>query len=246
MSKALDRIQVIAQTAQEQEYGGHDQLVAMRAARNYNTMIERLIDRWLWDCPSCLVDIGAGMGEFAVRMKNRGHCVLAVEPDSAQRDHVRGLGIETVKRVQDIPYQVYGAYSLNVLEHIEDDVQALREWAQLLHAGGMLFLYVPAFPALYSSMDKTVGHYRRYTRASLEQAVRQAGLQVVRSGYADSLGFPASLMLRLRGTQWKGDITPSQVRLYDQIVFPISKALDTVVSPLFGKNVWLTAKKEGS
>jgi SAM-dependent methyltransferase len=226
------------------EYSGHDQLLAMRAARHYNAMLEGLLERWLGGRRR-LLDIGAGTGEFAVRMLKRGHEVIAVEPDAMQRALLRSQGMACVSDIQDIgrgPKAAFdGAYSLNVLEHIEDDAAALRSWVGALKPGGRIVLYVPAFPVLYSAMDRAVGHYRRYTRASLERVSQQAGLTVLRSGYADSLGFPASLALRARGGD--GSLSVATVRTYDRLIFPLSHALDGLCSPLFGKNVWLVADK---
>jgi SAM-dependent methyltransferase len=225
-------------------YSGHTQLIAMSEARNYNAMLENLLERWLFDRRR-LLDIGAGTGEFTARMLNRGHDVIAVEPDGMQRTLLRSQGILCVGGIEEIARNGVssfdGAYSLNVLEHIEDDVAALRVWAGVLKPGGVMVLYVPAFPVLYSAMDRAVGHYRRYTRASLEGVARQAGLTVVRSGYADSLGFPASLALRARGGD--GSLSGFTVRTYDSLIFPVSQALDGICGRFFGKNVWLVATK---
>ena len=223
------------------EYSGHDQLLAMRAARHYNAMLEGLLERWLGGRRR-LLDIGAGVGEFTTRMSARGHYVLGVEPDPAQCEVIRSHGLHCVQSVAELRAASFdGAYSLNVLEHIEDDAAALRSWVGALKPGGRIVLYVPAFPVLYSAMDRAVGHYRRYTRASLERVSQQAGLTVLRSGYADSLGFPASLALRARGGD--GSLSVATVRTYDRLIFPLSHALDGLCSPLFGKNVWLVADK---
>ena len=68
-------------------------------------------------------------------------------------------------------------YTLNVLEHIEDDAAALRSLHAKLTDGGKLLIYVPAFPVLYTSMDAKVGHVRRYTRDTLMTRVTAAGFQ---------------------------------------------------------------------
>jgi SAM-dependent methyltransferase len=231
-----------SESAQAQDlapYVGHDHLVAMREALNYNAMIERLLERWLWPYPT-LLDIGAGLGEFALRMEGRGHQVMALEIDAAQRRRLETLGLVTRARIADVHEPVDAAYSLNVLEHIEDDVAALKDWSRVIVPGGSMFIYVPAFPLLYSPMDKAVGHYRRYTRASLTRVMRQAGLEVLRSGYADSLGFAAALAWRLRGGD--GSLSPGTVRLYDRLIFPVSQLLDLGAGPFFGKNVWAVAR----
>jgi SAM-dependent methyltransferase len=225
-------------------YCGHEQLVAMRHARNYNAMIEGLLSHWLGDS-HFLVDIGAGVGEFAQRMTARGHYVLSVEPDAAQRQVILGQCLHCVDSVSEIDHNRFdAAYSLNVLEHIEDDVGALRQWRTAVRPGGLILLYVPAFPLLYSAMDRAVGHCRRYTRKTLTQVAVDAGWTVLHSGYADSLGFLASLALRARGGD--GSLSPATVWFYDRIIFPFSRLFDLLVGRVIGKNVWLVARKEFS
>lgn len=134
------------------------------------------------------------------------------------------------------------AYTLNVLEHIEDDGAAIRQLRDLLKPGARLFIYVPAFMFLYSAMDEQVGHIRRYRRSELESLCRANGLRIERSAYVDSIGFAASLLLRMAGSR-SSTLNPRLVRFYDRIVFPLSRMLDQLTEPLFGKNVAVIASR---
>jgi len=69
--------------------------------------------------------------------------------------------------------------SINVLEHIPDDVAALRAMASLVGTRGHVALLVPAHPALYGPYDALDGHVRRYTRTGLVRLIEGAGLEVV-------------------------------------------------------------------
>ncbi len=71
--------------------------------------------------------------------------------------------------------------AFDVLEHVERDVSLLSALAGVLRPNGVLMLTVPAGPELWSSFDRYAGHYRRYTRASLEETVVAAGLRVERT-----------------------------------------------------------------
>lgn len=83
----------------------------------------------------------------------------------------------------------------DVLEHIEDEQQALREWRRVLRPGGQLLVYVPAYPQLWSQHDVVNRHFRRYTGATLQQALRTGGLQVLRQSYWNfTLFFPTYLI----------------------------------------------------
>lgn len=73
---------------------------------------------------------------------------------------------------------VDGLVALNVLEHVPDDVRALREIARVLRPGGRGVLVVPAGPRLYDSYDAVLEHERRYSRDDLELRAELAGLQV--------------------------------------------------------------------
>ena len=77
---------------------------------------------------------------------------------------------------------------LNVLEHVKDDLRALSFMRTVLEPGGRLVLQVPAFQFLYGSVDRAIGHYRRYTRRDLALKMRQAGFEVEDSFYMNVIG----------------------------------------------------------
>ena len=79
--------------------------------------------------------------------------------------------------------------ALEVLEHIEDDAAALRQWIGWIKPGGRLLLSVPAHQKRWSNDDVWAGHYRRYERKGLKSLLEQAGFSV---DYMDSYGFPLS------------------------------------------------------
>ena len=69
---------------------------------------------------------------------------------------------------------------LNVVEHVERDVEALRNIRSALAPGGRAIVLVPNGPKLYSPLDEVLGHRRRYSKEMLESAARQAGFEVDR------------------------------------------------------------------
>jgi SAM-dependent methyltransferase len=217
-------------------YIGRDNLDVMEVAANYN--------RWLVDLAAMnfqpgarILDFGAGTGTLTRMFHARGFDVRACEPDAAMARELQRAGIATEQSLTAIPDGSFtGVVSFNVLEHIEDDAAALRALRAKLRAGGRLFLYVPAFPILYSSMDKQVGHHRRYRRAPLKRLLERCGFEVIRCRYADSLGFPAALAYRFLGSS-DGLLTRDSVFRYDRWVFPLSRALDSLIAGTLGKNV---------
>jgi SAM-dependent methyltransferase len=76
-------------------------------------------------------------------------------------------GFEVYTSLDEIPDETFDwVYAFNVLEHINDDGQALAEWSTKLKTAveSRLLIYVPAFEILFSSMDRQVGHFRRYRK----------------------------------------------------------------------------------
>lgn len=69
---------------------------------------------------------------------------------------------------------------LNVVEHVQDDVGALRNVWTVLESGGRAIVLVPCGPWLYGSLDEVLGHCRRYTQEQLIAVAQQAGFRVER------------------------------------------------------------------
>ncbi|HVN40354.1 MAG TPA: class I SAM-dependent methyltransferase [Myxococcota bacterium] len=184
-----------------------------------------------------ILDYGAGNGRFCAALTQRGFDAVAVEPDAALREQIRSRGVPVSRSLEALGNEGFGgAYAINVLEHVEDDVGLLAALRERLVPGGRLFLYVPAFPLLYSANDVRVGHVRRYRRRGLCGVVHAAGFRITRVLHVDSLGFAAGLWYRHFGDP-EGGLDVAAVRLYDRAVFPLSRALDVLTRGVIGKNL---------
>ena len=221
---------------------GTENLVAMRSAHNYNRFLTDIVLGNLHG--RRLLDFGAGEGAFAKALQARVPQAdfTLVEPD-VSLCHDLGAAFCVYRNLAAIPAteQFDTIYSMNVLEHIEDDRAQLQRLRARLAPAGRLLLYVPAFQCLYSAMDAYVGHHRRYHRRSLGRLVAECGLRVEQARYVDSLGFMASLVYRFLPAS--GVLNPDHVALYDRYVFPVSKVLDKATSWLFGKNLLVVARR---
>lgn len=124
--------------------------------------------------------VGAGSGELAAMLARAGARVRATDIDEASvrliEETARKEGVTldaAVLRVEDLPssplYDVVVA--TDVIEHIQDDVAAVRKLVSVLRPGGRLGITVPAMPSLFGHHDVSLGHYRRYTRSSLEKLI---------------------------------------------------------------------------
>lgn len=222
-------------------YGGRDNLEAMKKATRYNNFLIDLIRKYA--VGSRVLDHGAGAGTFATPVAAGGMQVLCMEPDHGLRADLTQSGLEVAASLEEIPdCSVDYAYTLNVLEHIKDDQDAIAELHRCLKPGGRLLVYVPAFQNLFSQMDAHVGHFRRYRRQPLQRLLQDTGFEISAAYYVDSLGYLATLVYKLVGDR-SGSVSPGSVAFYDAVIFPISRIIDFLSIGSFGKNLTIVATK---
>jgi len=227
----------------EYSYEGSALLRLGEQLKNYNAAIADVIAK---ECPANarVLDFGAGFGTLTREVAKRITQPDCVEPDSRQREALITEGFrcyETIIRVPDASYDY--VYSSNVLEHIQHDVAALCELRRVLRPTGRLTLYLPAFQSLFTSMDTAIGHYRRYDANMISARLREAGFVVQRVRYADVLGFAVSLLFKYSFNR-VDRINERTMMIYDSLVFPVSQAIERLVTPPFGKNVIAVATCE--
>ncbi|RKZ11631.1 hypothetical protein DRQ32_05490, partial [bacterium] len=212
---------------EDEFYSGIDNLEVLAVARNYNRFLADAVLAASGGSSTAL-DFGAGTGTGAQAVRERGLDVACVEPDPRLRARLLQQGFPVAEELATIDDRSQAfIYTLNVLEHIEDDRHALRLLFEKLQPQGRLYVYVPAFAVLFSSMDVRVGHFRRYERSELSTKARDVGFIEEKMEYVDSLGFAAGLLYRLIGSG-SGQLSPGSVKFYDQVVFPVSRVLDRI------------------
>lgn len=227
-------------------YSGVENLEAMKVARNYNRSLVELIIKYLNRSQTVpmVLDFGAGLGTFSELLRTEGIIPDCLEPDAGMAQLVRLKGYTVYESIEDIPdYKYDFIYSLNVLEHIQDDTYAVKAISTKLKAKGRFLVYVPAFPCLFSAMDVRVGHYRRYTAIGLRDLLLKAGLVPVEIKYADFFGFFASIAYKYFGNK-AGSISSRQVAIFDKYIFPLSAILDKYLRGAIGKNIYCVCEKE--
>jgi SAM-dependent methyltransferase len=215
-------------------------LESLAEAENYNRWLAELTRPHLGDDP---VEIGSGLGGNAALWLAAGAPRVTVsELDQATLDRLRqrfaGDERVTVERIDlaDPPVASHSAcVALNVLEHIEDDVAALRGAGRLVRPGGAVVVFVPAFPFAAGRFDRAIGHFRRYTRRTLTRAFESAGLRVALVRYVNAPGLLAwFLSVRLLGqTPRSGPL----LRVWDRSVIPLARRSERHFTPPFGQSV---------
>ncbi len=188
-----------------------------------------------------ITDLGAGGGTFPEMLRARGFEADCVEPDPENQTILRRLGFSVAATMEEHePESIDYVYTLNVLEHVPDDEALTRAVFSRLRRGGRLFIFVPAFPILWSALDDYVEHQRRYRRGPMVSMLRRTGFVLERARYADCLGFFAALVF---GRGANVEISPRSIWLYDRFLFPVSRFLDPILGRFFGKNLAVICRK---
>jgi SAM-dependent methyltransferase len=230
----------------------------MSHAQQYNAWLVDTV-RGAWGDARTVLDFGCSIGNVthvvADRLRSAGRAdslVVGVEiiPEAADQFRERFAGRQDLQvMTADVmnpseelmrvaPFDC--AVSFNVLEHIEDDVEALASVRRLLKPGGRVGLLVPGGgDGLYGVMDADDRHFRRYTPGRLEARLEAAGFEVVSIRRVNMVGgllwFLKGRVLRSSGHE------VGQVTLFDRLV-PVLRRLDAVVGPPFGQSLAAVAQ----
>jgi SAM-dependent methyltransferase len=231
----------------ENEHGGYRTLQVMEQAPRYAEWLAGLMRPHLG---RRVLEVGAGIGTITRHLLDRELIVpLDVEPryvrqlENAFRGvpHVRPLCADAgALDVEALRRERFDTVILsNVLEHLSDDLGALHSFRSLLQPGGRVVLVVPAIQAIYGTLDREVGHHRRYGRRRLEALVREAGFGVDALRAVNLLGVAGwavnGRLLRRRR------VPPVQLRLYDRLA-PVLAALEHRFAPPIGLSLFCVGR----
>ncbi len=147
-----------------------------------------------------VLDAGCGSGRNMVELRRLGTVTgIELSAPSVQAARARGVGEVIEGSALEMPFAQDSfdlAVSLDVIEHLEDDVAALRELRRVVAPGGRLLVTVPAYQWLWSRHDVINHHHRRYSRGTLVGAAERAGWRCERTTHFNSLLLPLAIGLR--------------------------------------------------
>jgi len=204
-------------------------------------MLEGAMERnyeWVYDIIAphlgrSLLEVGSGVGVVSRYLVDRGLPVVLSDHHPAYLAYLRsrfGARPNVDVRILDLlhpPYDVGRAVDtvvcLNVLEHIENDLEVLAALRDVLPSGGRLLLQVPNYPSLYGSLDRTYGHFRRYDRQSLAAALEAAGFRVAELRNFNPLAVPGWILTAKLLKRERLDV--GAARLFNAFV-PVVRRLD--------------------
>lgn len=198
-----------------------------------------------------VLEVGAGMGNMSRFLLDSEQLTL-LENDARYAAYLRSVyqeweDVRVVSadassegpEVDALRNQYDTVVCLNVLEHIEGADQALRNMISFLRPGGRLVLLVPAHPRLLGSLDRALGHLRRYTVAGLRDRVIGGGLHPVEARTLNPLAVPGWW---INGRLFQRRVIPGvQMVLFD-FCTPLVRWLDRLRWP-FGLSVFVVGEK---
>ena len=193
-----------------------------------------------------ILDVGAGIGSTARLLCGQETVKwVALEPDAdlAERINARIRNGELppscevrIGTIADLsPEESFDSILyIDVLEHVPDDQAELDLASRHLSANGRIVVLSPAHQWLYTAFDEALGHYRRYSRATL-RATTPESLELDRIFYLDSAGLLASSGNRL--VLNSAHPTEAQLKLWDRVLVPASRILDPLTGYHIGKSI---------
>lgn len=201
---------------------------------------------------SRVLEVGCGLGNFTQHLIGRRLMVgIDIEPRCAEAYARRFAGQSNLTSLcLDVlspeflelrRYQPDSIACLNVLEHVQDDGQALAHMNAVLPPGGTVVLIVPAFECLYGPIDEKLGHYRRYGKQSLTRAAQNAGFRPRILRYVNSIGFfgwwfNARILRRT-------EQSTAQIKVFDVLAVPLLSRIERWIEPPAGQSIFAVLEK---
>jgi 2-polyprenyl-3-methyl-5-hydroxy-6-metoxy-1,4-benzoquinol methylase len=169
-----------------------------------------------------VLELGAGIGNFGIWAK-----------EHATEYHATDVDPHLIVRLKEkfqhaFRWDLYESFPgddlydtviiLNVIEHLQNDLEALRTLRQRLVPGGHIIIMVPAMQFLYGSLDRAFGHYRRYNKKGMQKLVEEIPFKVVANQYVNVIGM---LGWHFYGRILKSEQLPQQLCSRFNLVLPL-------------------------
>ena len=225
------------------KYDGYE-LEYFDSAYNFRKYQLQLIKKYLI---GNLAEVGPGKGAFVNYYLKFLKSVMLIEPDNnlfknLKKKHknkkklkIKNTTIDKIKRKFD------SIIYFDVLEHIKDDLNEIKNAKKKCKKKGFLIFSVPAYQSFYNEFDKSVGHFKRYNKNDFKKLSAKTNLKIEKLIYYDSFGFFLLLLNKL--------FNFSNTNLKRKIGFwnffiPLSRLIDFVTLNKFGKSLICVFKND--
>jgi len=200
-----------------------------------------------------VLEVGIGHGSYFDRLRQFGpYLGVDIEPELVRQAKARfpeaefaiaDITAESFKQLVPLA-SVRSVVCCNVLEHIEDDRDAVANLLGALEPQGNLLLLVPALGFLYNDLDRLAGHHRRYDKGMMRKVLHGLPGKVKRMDYFNPIGGAAWLANRLvtHRSLDSGSVN-RQIEIFDQYVLPLSRAVDPLTRGVFGQSLVTIVEK---
>jgi len=169
--------------------------------------------------PASVLDVGCGWGTTLEALERRGYRTAGVDISRRTREklHRREGLLYAADLAGDLPPEASGfdaVLALDVIEHIDDDGDAVTKLKQLVRPGGVVIASVPALPEFFTEFDEIQGHRRRYLPETLRAAFQDSGLVVERIFWWGQWLVPMLRRQRNKKKKEAGDTAAETYRRY--------------------------------
>ena len=218
-------------------------------------------NKWMFEtispnCKGSILEIGCGVGNISQYfIKNKSDIYLSdirlnyrnIVLSKFNLTKERVIDIDIIHPDFDIVYKELfskfdSIFCLNVIEHVEDDNQAVENMIKLLKPEGKITILVPAYNGLYNGIDKSLDHYRRYNKQSILKIMSSHG-EIMKVFYFNVIGifgwFVSGRLLK------NTTIPEGEMKLYNFFV-PVFKFVDKVMLNKLGLSVICVVKKQAN
>jgi 2-polyprenyl-3-methyl-5-hydroxy-6-metoxy-1,4-benzoquinol methylase len=226
---------------------GFETLRIISDAVNFNNWTYEVIKPY---CKGKILEIGSGIGNISDRFINNNSDITLsdIRPNYLSFLKQKYVSLLTEEKIilmdlvdpdfnnkfQNLSGTFDTVFALNVVEHIEDDVTAVKNCYKLIKPGGKIVLLMPAFQWLYNTFDAELCHFRRYNRNSMQQLLKSSELSTEKTFYFNAGGITGWFV---SGKLFHNKTIPQgQMKLFDTLV-PAFRLLDTLLIKKIGLSV---------
>lgn len=233
------------------EYEGHENLETAIKRKNFTKWVA---EETFSELKGDILEIGSGLGTYSKQIienfPNSKITLTDISPSyvksleknfGSKSINVFKLDLNNKEDFKKIGYEKFDSIiAINVLEHVKDDNFALLELHKMLKKDGTLIILVPSNKFLYNIIDKSIGHWRRYSKLELKTKVLNTDFHIKKIYSFNMLGM---LGWFLNGNVFKkSEINKNASSLFDKLV-PIMKIIEQVLRKSFGLSLICNCKK---